>query len=108
MRPDEAGIGSGAGLTREVPVCLKALRAGGPADQRRGRQGSAPFEVKQLGAQRDGQRLDLALEVVGGPRQLADAAQLVARYPGTRRLIEAAQAPIDAVKPHHAVQATGG
>src|SRR3954466_8474541 len=103
----ESAAGAGPAVGGEGPAGLEALGTGGPADQRRGRQCPAAFELQQLGPVVGDELLDLALELVSSAGVLADAAQLVARDTDPRALGQSPQAPVDAVKPCHMAQRAG-
>jgi hypothetical protein len=89
-----------AGLSREVRIGGKALRARGAADQRRRRQRAAALLGQERRPMRHHQRAQLALEPVDLSRQSADLTQLLARHARPWIVPEASQPPRYALLHH--------
>ena len=86
----DRGRAGGAG---ELGIGGEAVGAGDLADQLgRGQRAAAAFG-EQPRREGGGERRELALEVVDGARQLADAAQFVTGDPDAGALLGARQAP---------------
>src|SRR5215211_55920 len=88
-----------AGGARELGGRGEALGAGDLADELGRRQRPEAGLVKQLRRDLLHERADLALEPVDRQRQLAQAAQLVARDLDAHRLLGAGEPPADAGRP---------
>jgi hypothetical protein len=108
VRPEDAGIGADPAVRASFGVGREALDAGDFADQLGGGQHAAAALGQQPRRELGDQRRELALERVDRARQLADAAQLVARdlHPGC--LLSAPQPASDALLPAAADQRAFG
>src|SRR4051794_26011408 len=93
--PAPAPAARAARRASELGRCREALCAGDLADELGGDQRPEPRLVQQLRRELLRELGDLALEPVDGERELAQAAQLVARDPDAHRLLGAREPPAD-------------
>src|SRR4051812_43645426 len=96
LRVARAGGGrGGAGGAGGAGRCREALGAGDLADELGGDQRPEPGLCEQLRRELRHERGDLALQPVDRERELAQAAQRIARDPDAHRLLGAGEPPAD-------------